>query len=393
MMWVRAGGRWRNRREVAAGEGSASPLCLRFELWRLACAHGLWGCGCEQYGVEVIAWVSAVGNVACSREYETDRYHLPTSASASASATATATASSVLSRSQIDASAVRCPDPTAAQRMSAVILAARNAQDSVGGVITCVVRPITIEEKGKHDAAQAGRLQRAAQSLLLPVGWGEPVFDKLEAGLAHAMLSIPATKGFEIGSGFDGAKMMGSAHNDPFVALPTAPAATDPAQSSAGGGLKRKAATADSPQASSTTSSHASDAITAASAPKKLKLEHSQAPHSASAAPASASPVFPLLATATNHSGGVQAGVSNGACIVFRVAFKPPATIGRAQHSVDFSGQPITLEAAGRHDPCVVPRAVPIVEVSQRYPRVPDAGLCLICNRRFTVGDGSPCAG
>jgi chorismate synthase len=135
----------------------------------------------------------------------------------------------------------------------------------VGGVVSCVVRNV-------------------------PAGLGEPVFDKLEAALARAMLSIPATKGFEIGSGFGGARMRGSSHNDPFVQK---------------GGR---------------------------------------------------------LGTRTNHSGGIQGGISNGEPIHFRVAFKPPATIGQAQNTVDFDGEPATLAAKGRHDPCVVPRAVPIVE-------------------------------
>ncbi|RLB97812.1 MAG: chorismate synthase, partial [Deltaproteobacteria bacterium] len=118
----------------------------------------------------------------------------------------------------------------------------------------------------------------------------EPVFDKFEALLAQAMLSIPAAKGFEIGSGFAAARMRGSVHNDPFI-------------------------------------------------------EKSG-----------------RLGTATNHSGGIQGGISNGEPIVFRVAFKPPATIGLPQETVDYQGRPATLEARGRHDPCVVPRAVPIVE-------------------------------
>jgi chorismate synthase len=116
------------------------------------------------------------------------------------------------------------------------------------------------------------------------------VFDKLEARLAQAMLSIPATKGFEIGSGFAGTRLKGSEHNDPFVAAEG------------------------------------------------------------------------RLGTLTNNSGGIQGGIANGEPIVFRVAFKPPATIGLPQPTVDFDGNPVVLEAKGRHDPCVVPRAVPIVE-------------------------------
>ncbi len=136
----------------------------------------------------------------------------------------------------------------------------------MGGVVACVCRGV-------------------------PTGWGEPVFAKLEALLAGAMLSLPAVKGFEIGSGFAGVRLRGSAHNDAYVAR--------------GDGS---------------------------------------------------------LGTATNRSGGVQGGISNGEPIVFRVAFKPPATIAKVQHTADFAGREVDLAAPGRHDPCVVPRAVPIVE-------------------------------
>jgi chorismate synthase len=149
--------------------------------------------------------------------------------------------------------------------MTAAIEEAQQAGDSLGGIITCVCRNI-------------------------PTGLGEPVFNKLEALLAQAMLSIPATKGFEIGSGFAGSRMRGSAHNDVFI----------------------------------------------------KKGTH--------------------LGTRTNYSGGVQGGISNGEPLIFRVAFKPPATISMPQKTVDFEGSDTVLEAKGRHDPCVVPRAVPIVE-------------------------------
>jgi chorismate synthase len=149
--------------------------------------------------------------------------------------------------------------------MIRVIREAKEAKDSLGGIVACVCRNV-------------------------PVGLGEPVFEKMEALLAQAMLSIPATKGFEIGSGFAGTRMKGSSHNDPFI--------------------------------------------------KKEER----------------------LGTLTNFSGGVQGGISNGEPIIFRVAFKPPATIGLSQSTADFSGNETTLEAKGRHDPCVVPRAVPIVE-------------------------------
>jgi chorismate synthase len=196
----------------------------------------------EVHGIEIVAWVSAVGEVE-----------------------APAAKSWTLTREEVDANLVRCPDAAAAAAMEAAIVAAREAKDSLGGVVSCVCRNV-------------------------PAGLGEPVFDKLEARLAQAMLSLPASKGFEIGSGFAGTRMRGSQHNDPFVAR---------------GGR---------------------------------------------------------LGTLTNHSGGVQGGISNGEPILFRVGFKPVATIGLAQKTVDMEGREVILEAKGRHDPCVVPRAVPIVE-------------------------------
>ena len=165
----------------------------------------------------------------------------------------------------IEATAVRCPHPATAEAMIARIKAVRSEGDSVGGVIQCRVRG-------------------------LPVGLGEPVFDRLEADLAKAMLSLPATKGFEIGSGFGGTLLRGSEHNDLF--------------------------------------------------------ENRDG----------------RVRTVTNRSGGVQGGISNGEELVFNVAFKPTATILQAQQTVDLSGEPTSLMGKGRHDPCVVPRAVPIVE-------------------------------
>ncbi|HCY84534.1 MAG TPA: chorismate synthase, partial [Desulfobacteraceae bacterium] len=194
------------------------------------------------HGIDIVAWVSQVADIKAS---------LPDIEK--------------LSRADVDATAIRCPDQSAAKKMEAGIEAAKDAKDSLGGIITCVCRHV-------------------------PAGLGEPVFDKLEAMLARAMLSIPATKGFEIGSGFSGVRMKGSVHNDPFV-------------------LKGR-----------------------------------------------------KLGTATNFSGGIQGGISNGEPVVFRVAFKPPATIGLPQQTSDFKGNPVVLEAKGRHDPCVVARAVPIVE-------------------------------
>lgn len=195
-----------------------------------------------RYGVDIVAWVSAAGTV---QSAPIDML--------------------TLQREQVDAHPVRCPHPESADRMAKLIADIRDQADSTGGIVSCVCRN-------------------------LQPGWGEPVFDKLEAVLAHAMLSIPATKGFEVGSGFAGTAMRGSEHNDAFV------------------------------------------------------LRNG------------------TLGTQSNNSGGLQGGISNGEHLYFRLAFKPPATIGQAQQTTTFDGANVTLEAKGRHDPCVVPRAIPIVE-------------------------------
>jgi len=166
----------------------------------------------------------------------------------------------------VESNMVRCPDAAAAAAMTQEIDAARKRGDSLGGIVECVARGV-------------------------PVGLGDPVFDKLEADLARGLMSLPASKGFEIGSGFEGTRMTGIEHNDPFV------------------------------------------------------IGSDGRPH-----------------TLSNRSGGVQGGISNGEDIVLRVAFKPTATISQAQRTVDRSGQAVVLEAQGRHDPCVLPRAVPMVE-------------------------------
>jgi chorismate synthase len=172
---------------------------------------------------------------------------------------------STVTMNDVEKNVVRCPDAAAAKKMISLVEQIRDAGDSVGGVIECVARGI-------------------------PSGLGEPVFDKLEAALAKAMLSIPAAKGFEIGSGFAATQMRGSQHNDAF-------------ETRAG-----------------------------------------------------------RIRTTTNNSGGVQGGISNGEDIYFRVAFKPPATIALEQTTVTTSNEQTELAAYGRHDPCVLPRAVPIVE-------------------------------
>ncbi|KAL5337022.1 chorismate synthase [Aspergillus crustosus] len=222
------------------------------------------------HGVEIIAFVSSVGN----------EHLFPPTAEHPSPSTNPAFLDLIekIDRNTVDAFApTRCPNEDAAARMTKVIEHYRDNEDSIGGTVTCAIRNI-------------------------PVGLGEPCFDKLEAQLAHAMLSIPATKGFEIGSGFAGCEVPGSIHNDPFVASEV--------QTQIGG--------------KSTTTQR--------------------------------------LVTKTNNSGGIQGGISNGASIYFRVAFKPPATIGHAQQTATYDFGDGVLEAKGRHDPCVVPRAVPIVE-------------------------------
>jgi chorismate synthase len=170
-----------------------------------------------------------------------------------------------LDLSKTEDNIIRCPDPITAQKMIALIDQVRLERDTIGGIVTCVIKNA-------------------------PVGLGEPVFDKLHAELGKAMLSINAVKGFEYGSGFEGIKLRGSQHNDEFY--------------NDGGRVR----------------------------------------------------------TRTNHSGGVQGGISNGEDIYFNVAFKPVATIMQDQASVDKQGNETTVSGKGRHDPCVVPRAVPIVE-------------------------------
>ncbi len=165
----------------------------------------------------------------------------------------------------IESNDVRCPDKPAAKKMISLIEKVKKEGDSVGGVIECVIRNV-------------------------PIGLGSPVFDKLEANLAKAILSLPAVKGFEIGSGFEAVKMKGSEHNDPIT--------------------------------------------------KKGRK----------------------IITKTNNAGGVVGGISNGMDIIFRVAFKPTATIFKKQKTVTSKGKETYITMSGRHDPCVVPRAVPIVE-------------------------------
>lgn len=227
------------------------------------------------HGIEIVAFVSSVGSV----------HMFPPTSTHPTPSTNPAFLSLIekVTREKVDEFVpVRCPDEAASKRMAAVIADFRDRQDSIGGTVTCVIRNV-------------------------PSGLGEPVFDRMEAMLAHAMLSIPASKGFEVGSGFGGCEVPGSVHNDPFIVAPVVPPLETGASKN---GIPR-----------------------------------------------------PRLTTKTNNSGGIQGGITNGAPIYFRVAFKPPATIGQAQQTATYDGaENGTLEAKGRHDPCVVPRAVPIVE-------------------------------
>ena len=191
--------------------------------------------------VQINAFVSQVGHLVLAKKYQE------------------------LDFDNIEKTAVRCPDLEKAEEMISYIKEIKKAGDTIGGVIKAVIRGC-------------------------PVGLGEPAFDKLHADLAKAMLSINACKGFEYGSGFEGVKMRGSEHNDPFVNK---------------------------------------DGV---------------------------------IKTTSNFSGGIQGGISNGMDIYFRVAFKPVATIVQAQSSVNMAGESVSVSGKGRHDPCVVPRAVPIVE-------------------------------
>ncbi|MBV6494573.1 MAG: Chorismate synthase [Turneriella sp.] len=199
----------------------------------------------EKAGVEIIAYVSQIKDIVFSG--------VPDLANPNAA------------RSVIESNDIRVPDASLAERMTRLIQDTRQAGDSLGGVVTC-------------------------HALGVPAGWGDPVFDRLDALIARAMLAIPATKGIEIGSGFSSVVMTGSEHNDIF------------------------------------------------------EMQDGK------------------VRTKTNRSGGIQGGISNGMPIEFRVAFKPTATISREQMSVNERGENVTLKVKGRHDPCVLPRAVPIVE-------------------------------
>ncbi|KAK7688089.1 hypothetical protein QCA50_008459 [Cerrena zonata] len=220
------------------------------------------------YGIEIVAFVSSVGKVRLpsivsppSQVAEEDDDVVEDALSEEF-----VNLLKTITREEVDKFPTRCPHAETSEKMTKRIIKAKESQDSIGGTVTCVIRNV-------------------------PSGLGEPVFDKLEAKLAHAMLSIPATKAFEIGSGFRGTEIPGSKHNDAFITREDG-----------------------------------------------------------------------KMGTKTNWSGGVQGGISNGEDVYFRIGFKSPATISQAQQTAQYDGTPGTLAARGRHDPCVVPRAVPIVE-------------------------------
>jgi len=194
-----------------------------------------------RWSVEIVAFVSKVGRLTAAADPER------------------------VTRADVDRTPIRCPDAVVAEEMIAAVEVARKGGNSLGGVVTCVARGC-------------------------PPGWGEPVFDRLEADLARAMMSLPASKGFEIGSGFAGTDLTGLEHNDVYF------------------------------------------------------MEGDR------------------VRTRTNRSGGVQGGISNGETVYFRVAFKPTATVMREQETVSAQGADTTITGRGRHDPCVLPRAVPMVE-------------------------------
>ncbi len=203
----------------------------------------------EACGMEILAYVKQVGKITADLNPEKVTFK------------------------HVESNIVRCPDQKTAKKMIAHIKAVQKKGDTIGGVVECVVRNV-------------------------PVGLGDPIFDKLKATLAHAMMSIPATMGFEMGSGFGCLSMNGSEHNDAFILRPPSPLTRG-----------RK-----------------------------------------------------VIATKTNNSGGIQGGISNGMPIVFRTVFKPVSTIFQDQETVTKDLKKHTLKMVGRHDPCVVPRAVVIVE-------------------------------
>ena len=248
----------------------------------------------RQMGISIQAYTSQVGDIALDRDYK--RYDL----------------------NLTETNSVRCPDPAKAEEMERLIEQVKAEGDTIGGVITCVIKGC-------------------------PVGLGEPEFDKLHAQLGSAMLSINAVKGFEYGEGFAGVSLRGSEQNDVFL--------SEEFFAEQSGKAERRVKSEEFP----TESGAGAEGVAAANS--KLYTLNSK------------------LKTATNHSGGIQGGISNGQDIYFRVAFKPVATLLRPQETVDLEGNATTFTARGRHDPCVLPRAVPVVEAMAAMV-ILDAFLC-----------------
>ena len=245
-------------------------------------------------GISIQAYTSQVGDIALDRDYK--RYDL----------------------NLTETNSVRCPDPAKAEEMEHLIEQVKAEGDTIGGVITCVIKGC-------------------------PIGLGEPEFDKLHAQLGSAMLSINAVKGFEYGEGFAGVSLRGSEQNDVFL--------SEEFFAEQSGKAERRVKSEEFP----TESGAGAEGVAAANS--KLYTLNSK------------------LKTATNHSGGIQGGISNGQDIYFRVAFKPVATLLRPQETVDLEGNATTFTARGRHDPCVLPRAVPVVEAMAAMV-ILDAFLC-----------------
>ena len=224
-----------------------------------------------------------------------------------------------LNMSLIESNPVRCPDAEIAKKMISIIESVKRDGDTVGGVITCVVSNC-------------------------PIGLGEPVFDRLHADLAKACMSINAAKGFEYGSGFEGVSLKGSEHNDLFI----------PARVTSGSRLKNQDKNQDKDKDKDENQSEHENRNQNRSQNQRLTKNQSRTE--------ATNPT-----TVTNNSGGIQGGISNGMDIYFRVAFKPVATILKAQDTINMQGEKTTLIGKGRHDPCVVPRAVPIVEAMAAF--------------------------
>ena len=248
----------------------------------------------RQMGISIQAYTSQVGDITLDRDYK--RYDL----------------------NLTETNSVRCPDPAKAEEMEHLIEQVKAEGDTIGGVITCVIKGC-------------------------PIGLGEPEFDKLHAQLGSAMLSINAVKGFEYGEGFAGVSQRGSEQNDVFL--------SEEFFAEQSGKAERRVKSEEFP----TESGAGAEGVAAANS--KLYTLNSK------------------LKTATNHSGGIQGGISNGQDIYFRVAFKPVATLLRLQETIDLEGNATTFTARGRHDPCVLPRAVPVVEAMAAMV-ILDAFLC-----------------